>query len=162
VAPELERMTGSRIIGMCGLWEEISSRCSRKLTSSLAMAAVPNIPILIPAGGRSAVRWSRVCRKRVESRDWVLATPNVDWTVRAVMAEVPKIPWAAKTWRSAVMPAPLEGSKPAMVRATGVFAGVFTIGFPVGILGRAYSARSSVALYPGLCPGADIGRAFGV
>jgi hypothetical protein len=32
------------------------------------------------------------------------------------MAEVPKRPWAAKVWRSAVMPAPEEGSWPAMVR----------------------------------------------
>jgi hypothetical protein len=40
----------------------------------------------------------------------------VDWTVRAVMAEVPKRRWAAKVWRSAVIPAPLEGSWPAMVR----------------------------------------------
>jgi hypothetical protein len=33
------------------------------------------------------------------------------------MAETPKRPWAAKVWRSAEMPAPEEGSKPAMVRA---------------------------------------------
>jgi hypothetical protein len=32
------------------------------------------------------------------------------------MALVPKRRWAAKVWRSAVMPAPLEGSWPAMVR----------------------------------------------
>ena len=96
------------------------------------MAALPSIPILIPAGGRSAVRWFRVWRKIVGSRGWTWATPRVDWTVRAVMAEVPKIPWAAKTWRSAVMPAPLEGSKPAMVRATGGFREFFTIEFPAG------------------------------
>jgi len=51
------------------------------------------------------------------SHAWTAATPSVDWTVRAVIAEVPKRPCAAKTWRSAVIPAPLEGSKPAMVRA---------------------------------------------
>ena len=47
---------------------------------------------------------------------WISVTPRVDWTVRAVIAEVPKRRWAAKVWRSAVMPAPLEGSWPAMVR----------------------------------------------
>jgi hypothetical protein len=36
--------------------------------------------------------------------------------VRAVRAEVPKRRWAAKVWRSAVIPAPLEGSWPAIVR----------------------------------------------
>jgi hypothetical protein len=39
--------------------------------------------------------------------------------VMAVMADVPKRPWAAKVWRSAEIPAPEEGSKPAMVRAMG-------------------------------------------
>jgi len=33
------------------------------------------------------------------------------------MAEVPKSPWEAKTCKSPVIPAPFEGSKPAMVRA---------------------------------------------
>jgi len=33
-----------------------------------------------------------------------------------VMHEVPKSPWAANTIKSAVMPAPDEGSKPAMVK----------------------------------------------
>jgi hypothetical protein len=43
-------------------------------------------------------------------------TPRVDCTVRAVMQAVPKSEWAAKTMRSAVTPAPDDGSKPAMVR----------------------------------------------
>ncbi len=43
-------------------------------------------------------------------------TPVVDCTVRLVIAEVPNSPWAEKTIRSAVTPAPEEGSKPAMVR----------------------------------------------
>ena len=74
------------------------------------------MPILMPAGGRSATRWSRVRRRKAGSVGWISATPRVDWTVRAVMAEVPKRRWAAKVWRSAVMPAPEEGSWPAMVR----------------------------------------------
>jgi len=41
---------------------------------------------------------------------WISATPRVDWTVKAVIALVPKRRWAAKVCRSAVMPAPLEGS----------------------------------------------------
>jgi hypothetical protein len=46
----------------------------------------------------------------------VETTPRVDCTVNAVMQAVPKREWAAKTIRSAVTPAPDEGSKPAMVR----------------------------------------------
>ena len=49
------------------------------------------------------------------STGWKPKTPWVDWTVKAVGAERPKKLWAAKTWRSAVMPAPEEGSCPAMV-----------------------------------------------
>jgi hypothetical protein len=40
------------------------------------------------------------------------------------MADVPKRPCDAKTCKSAVIPAPLEGSKPAMVRAIGGFVAV--------------------------------------
>lgn len=47
---------------------------------------------------------------------WDAATPRVDWTVRLVMQAVPKSRCAAKTMRSAVTPAPEEGSKPAMVK----------------------------------------------
>ena len=65
------------------------------------------------------VRWWRVSRRLDGQIRSTAATPIVDWMVSAVMAEVPKSPWAAKTWRSAVTPAPFEGSKPAMVRAIG-------------------------------------------
>jgi hypothetical protein len=37
------------------------------------------------------------------------------------MAATPKQLWAAKVFRSAVMPAPLEGSNPATVRITGTW-----------------------------------------
>ena len=47
-------------------------------------------------------------------------TPRVDWTVSAAIQAVPKSPCAAKTIKSAVTPAPDEGSKPAMVRTVGM------------------------------------------
>ena len=50
------------------------------------------------------------------STGWVERTPRVDWTVSAVMHVVAKRPWAAKVFRSAVTPAPEDGSKPAMLR----------------------------------------------
>lgn len=55
------------------------------------------------------------------STGWTSATPKVDWTVSAVMAEVPKRRCAEKVCRSAVMPAPLQGSWPAMARIVRLF-----------------------------------------
>src|SRR5271169_1229845 len=46
-------------------------------------------------------------------------TPCVDWTVRAVMQETPKHSCAAIVLMSAVIPAPEEGSNPAIVKTTG-------------------------------------------
>src|SRR5450432_2525267 len=74
------------------------------------------MPILIPEGGRSAARQSRVASMMVASTGCDANTPRVDWTVSAVMHAVPKSECAAKTIRSAVTPAPDEGSNPAMVR----------------------------------------------
>ena len=108
-----------------------------KVATWATIAAVASIPILIPAGGRSELRIWRVWPSTSVSSGCIVATPNVDWTVSAVMADTPKRPWAAKTWRSAVMPAPLEGSKPAMVRTMGGFAG----------RGRASSWRERVTDY---------------
>ena len=81
------------------------------------------MPILIPAGGRSASRQSSVARRTAGDVGWVETTPRVDCTVRAVTQAVPKREWAAKTIRSAVTPAPEEGSKPAMVRTVCMGAG---------------------------------------
>ena len=74
------------------------------------------IPILIPAGGRSECRHSSVAARTADGVGWVERTPTVDCTVSAVIQAVPKSECAAKTMRSAVTPAPEEGSKPAMVR----------------------------------------------
>jgi hypothetical protein len=54
------------------------------------------MPIFTPAGGRSSVRQRKVSARMAGSMGWVDWTPRVDWTVR--------------------IPAPEEGSKPAIVR----------------------------------------------
>src|SRR6185437_4596924 len=79
--------------------------------------SVASIPTFTPAAGRSVETYSRVRCSHAGSAARTPATPMVDCTVVAVMAEVPKMPCAAKTDRSAVIPAPLDGSKPAIVRA---------------------------------------------
>jgi len=71
----------------------------------------------MPAGGRSEQRYSSVLVKKGPETGSNPSTPRVDCTVKFVMAEVPKMPCAAKVFRSAVTPAPLDGSKPAMLRA---------------------------------------------
>lgn len=52
-----------------------------------------------------------------EGVGWTEKTPMVFCTVSAVMQAVPKWPWAANTCRSAEIPAPEDGSKPAIVRS---------------------------------------------
>ena len=82
------------------------------------------MPILIPAGGISASRHSSVALMTVAAVGCVEHTPWVDCTVSAVMQAVPKSECAAKTIKSAVTPAPDEGSKPAMVRTVCMGCGV--------------------------------------
>ena len=76
------------------------------------------MPIFMPAGGRSEHRYSSVLAKKGPETGSKPSTPTVDCTVKLVIAEIPKIPFEAKVLRSAVTPAPLDGSKPAMLRAT--------------------------------------------
>ena len=91
---------------------------ARKSATTRQIAAFPSMPILIPAGGMSSVSVCSMSRRRTASTGLRLATPTVDCTVNAVRQAVPKRPMAAKTCRSAVAPAPEEGSKPAIVSAT--------------------------------------------
>jgi len=77
----------------------------------------------MPEGGRSAFKQSRVLDRISFDTGCVDSTPSVDCTVSAVMHAVPNNPCAAKTIRSAVTPAPDEGSKPAMVRTVFMGAG---------------------------------------
>ncbi len=78
---------------------------------------------------------------------WISATPSVDCTVNAVIAEIPKQPCAAKTCRSAVMPAPLEGSWPAMVRRVGI--GVPGVGKERGNCQELGNPRDTICIITG-------------
>src|SRR4051794_34428944 len=49
----------------------------------------------------------------------ILRTPRVDWIVRREQTVAPQTPAAAKPRRSAAIPAPPEGSRPAMESAEG-------------------------------------------
>ena len=114
--PDEDRRTGSntttsRLLPSCS-WRS----CSRYSQIILMLVASDTIPILTPAGGRSDRRQSRVSLTIVAAVGYTNRTPTVDWTVNPVMHAVPKRPCAAKTIRSAVTPAPDDGSNPAMVR----------------------------------------------
>jgi hypothetical protein len=73
--PELERRTGSSTTGIRLPWPR---NCSRKWTTAATTAAVPSIPIFIPAGGRSVQRYSRVARTVSAATGCVSNTPAVD------------------------------------------------------------------------------------
>src|SRR5216683_143318 len=110
--PELDRSTGS---STTGTRPSSSRNAERNSATTATFSAVVSMPILIPAGGRSLTRQSSVALTTSAETAVVDRTPTVDCTVRPVIHEVPNRPCAANTIRSAVTPAPEDGSKPAIV-----------------------------------------------
>ena len=113
----LDFKAGSRTMGSAGLASPPLWRDCRKRATAEATSGVPSMPIFMPAGGRSEQRYSSVRARNGPETGSKPSTPTVDCTVRLVMAAVPKMPCEAKVFKSAVTPAPLEGSNPAMLRA---------------------------------------------
>lgn len=111
--PELDRKTGS---STTGTRTPLPRSPARKSATAATFAAVASIPIFTPAAGTSSQRQSSVARTTSAATGWAAKTPTVDCTVRLVIQEVPNSPCAPNTIKSAVTPAPEDGSNPAIVR----------------------------------------------
>ncbi len=84
------------------------------------MAEVASMPVLTASQPMSAATASICAPTNSAGTRCTPVTPRVFCAVRAVTAEVPYTPWAAKVLRSAWMPAPPPESEPAIVRAVGI------------------------------------------
>ncbi len=114
-APCLLIITGSTTSG------KANARALRATSSTIAES--PSAPVLAAAGGMSpstASSWAPTSEGESTS---TASTLIVFWTVTRVRTASPYTPLWWNVFRSAWIPAPPEGSEPAMVRATGGFMG---------------------------------------
>lgn len=111
-SPLVEIITGS----MTTMGGRTASSQSATSAITSAFASMPTFTASMPM---SAERASSCARSTPAGGTWTPCTPRVFCTVSAVIAAMPYPPFAAIDLRSAWIPAPPEGSLPAMLSTRG-------------------------------------------
>ena len=133
LVPSFARITGSitRLGASCFLIALATSRTT---------AALASIPVFAAPGRMSESTASNCSRTCLPESGHELHTPRLFWAVMAVTTAHPKTPSAENVLRSAWIPAPPDGSEPAIVSATGAVVVVASSGGP--------RSAPSAALFP--------------
>lgn len=98
-----------------------SGRCSsRKVATASTISAVPSIPVLTASILTSSLTAASCWTRKSVGGVWMARTPSVFWATKEVTTAIAYPPAAMIDLVSAAVPAPPDGSVPAIDRTRGI------------------------------------------